>query len=106
VASFSTPAGLPIGLWFGTGPQAVAIVLHLPKGQVELQSEGGARVRVPLSRAGQRRWELALAVLARETRTGPEEFYRQMTPPDRAPAEEAAAPDSASPPRDDLPGPR
>lgn len=105
-ASFAVPAELPIGLWFGTGARAVAVVLHLPEGEVELQSEGAARVRVPLSLAGQRRWEAALAALARETHTPPEEFYRQMTPFERAPAEEKASPDSASRPRDGLPGPR
>jgi hypothetical protein len=99
VSSFQAPAGLPIGLWFGSGPQAVAVVLHLPEGEVELQREGEARVRVPLSRAGQRRWELALLTLARETRTSPEEFYRQMTPPDRVHAEPPASPDTASSPK-------
>ncbi len=98
-ASFATPAGLPIGLWFGAGPQAVAAVLHLPEGEIELQREGEARVRVPLSRTGQHRWELALDLLARETRTPPAEFYRQMTPADRAQAEEAASPDTASSPK-------
>lgn len=101
-ASFETPVALPLGLHFGEGIAAVTVVLHLPEGVVELQAEGVPRVRVPLSRTGQQRWETALTALARQSRTTMDEFYRQMAPPDRPPATPlapAAPADTASAPR-------
>jgi hypothetical protein len=84
-AMFQAPEGLPIGLYF-TGPRgALAVVLRLPEGEVQLRVEGDSLVRVPLSRAGQRRWEEALRLLSLETRTSPAEFYEQMQPPERVP---------------------
>ena len=80
-ATFQTPGALQIGLLFASHGSAVAVVLHLPDGRVELQLEGGVHTSAPLSQAGQRRWEEALELLARETRTSPEEFYEQMLPP-------------------------
>lgn len=105
MAFFDLDASLPIGIHFGTGAQAVTVVLHLPDAAVEIQAEGGARVLAPLSRLGQRRWELALAALARETGTSAEQFYAQMAPPVHSPPGETAAPDSTAPP-DSTPPPR
>ncbi len=105
-ARFETPDGLPIGLLFAGNRGAVAVVLHLPEGAVELQLEGSAHTTAPMSKAGQRRWELALALLSRETRTSPSEFYEQMLPPGRAPAAPAPAADTASAPRDEPRPPR
>ena len=100
-SDFKTPPGLPIGLLFNGSRGAVAVVLHLPEGEVELQLEGSVHTSAPLSRAGQRRWEQALTLLARETRTSPREFYEQMLPPARVPSPDAPPADSASAPRDD-----
>ena len=105
-AAFETPQGLPIGLLFAGHRGAVAVVLHLPEGAVELQLEGSAHTTAPLSRAGQRRWELALALLARETRTSLEEFYDQMLPPGRQPVAPKPTADTSSTPRDEPPPPR
>jgi hypothetical protein len=115
LATFQTPGWLQIGFLFGSGGGAVAAVLHLPEGEVELQREGDARTSAPLSRVGQRRWEEALRLLERETGASPEEFYRQMLPPAaaapgprdsaRAP-EQSEPPDSARAPRDEAHAPR
>lgn len=105
-SEFATPEGLPIGLLFSGSQGAVAVVLHLPEGRVELQLEGGVRTSAPLSRAGQRRWELALTLLARVTRTSPEEFYEQMLPPGRVPPAPVPVADTVVVPRDGLPRPR
>lgn len=115
LATFKTPGWLQIGFLFGSGGGAVAAVLHLPEGEVELQREGEARTRAPLSQVGQRRWEEALRLLERETGASPEEFYRQMLPPaaaavgprdsTRAP-ERSEAPDSTRGSRDEAHAPR
>ena len=115
VATFQTPGSLQIGFLFGSGAGAVAAVLHLPEGEIELQREGEPRASAPLSQVGQRRWEEALRLLERETRASPEEFYRQMLPPAvvapgprdsaRAP-ERSQAPDSSRGPRDEAHAPR
>ena len=101
-ATFSTPGALQIGLLFASHGSAVTVVMHLPEGLVELRLEGGAHTSAPLSQAGQRRWEAALTLLSRETRTSPDEFYEQMLPPPAAspPAGDSArAPDSSRAPR-------
>ena len=104
-AVFRTPEGLPIGLYF-TGPRgAVALVLRLPEGEAQLQVEGDTLVRVPLSRAGQRRWELALRLLAQETRTSPEEFYEQMLPLGRVPPAREEPADTTSAQGGEKPAP-
>ncbi len=105
-SEFVTPEGLPIGLLFAGSQGAAAVVLHLPEGHVEIQLEGGVHTSAPLSRLGQRRWELALRLLARETRTSPDQFYEQMLPPGRVPPAADPAADTAAAPRDDLPRPR
>ncbi len=107
-ASFRAPEGLPIGLYFSGPRGAVALVLRLPEGEVEIQREGDPLTRVPLSRSGQNRWEAALALLARETRTGPQEFYEQMLPPDRVPPGQAEPADTTGAPggEDVAPGRR
>lgn len=78
--TFRTPGPLAVGLLFASRASAVAVVLHLPEGRVEIQLEGGVHASAPLSQAGQRRWEEALSLLARETHASPEEFYEQMRP--------------------------
>ncbi len=115
LATFQTPGWLQIGFLFGSGGGAVAAVLHLPEGEVELQREGDPRTSAPLSQVGQRRWEEALRLLERETGASPEEFYRQMLPPavvtpgprdsTRAP-ERSSAPDSSRSTRDEAHAPR
>lgn len=108
-AEFQTPESLQIGLLFASSRMAVAAVLHLPEGVVEMQLEGGVHSSAPLSKAGQRRWEHALELLALQTRTSPDEFYEQMLPPlHMAPdsADRSRAPDSAGGPRDRVPDPR
>lgn len=109
-ATFHTPGALQVGLLFASQASAVAVVLHLPDGRVELQLEGGVHTSAPLSKAGQRRWEEALAQLARDTRTSPDEFYEQMLPPATVPVpprDSAAAPDSSQgTPRDASHAPR
>jgi len=82
-AAFETPEGLRVGLLFSGPSGAVAAVVRLPEGELEMQRVGGARTRVPLSRTGQRRWERALDLLARQTHADRDEFYRQMLPPDQ-----------------------
>ena len=59
-ATFRTPGALQIGLLFASHGSAIAAVLHLPEGRVELQLEGGVHTSASLSPAGQRRWEEAL----------------------------------------------
>ena len=105
-ATLVTPGRLAIGMLFASGRTAVAVVLHLPEGQVEIQLEGGVHTIAPLSRAGQRRWEEALLLLSRETRTSPEEFYQQMMPPPPVPPAAEPVPDTAGAPRDGVPPPR
>lgn len=109
-ATIHTPGELQIGFLFASPRSAVAVVLHLPEGMVELQLEGGVHASAPLSPAGQRRWEEALASLARTTRTSPTEFYEQMLPPSAtplAPPDPAAAADSSrNPPRESSRAPR
>lgn len=109
-AAFHTPGELQIGFLFASSASAVAVVLHLPEGRVELQLEGGVHASAPLSPAGQRRWEEALASLARTTRTSPTEFYEQMLPPMASPPEPpdsaAAADSSRNPPRESSRVPR
>lgn len=114
-ATFHPPGALQIGLLFTSHGSPVVAVLHLPEGTVELQIEGGERVSAPLSQAGQRRWEEALLLLARDTRASPDEFYEQMLPPapghppevgTPAPHDTAVAPDSVRAPRDDANAPR
>ncbi len=106
-ASVRTPGALAVGMLFASGRTAVAVVLHLPGGQVELQLEGGAHTTAPLSQAGQRRWEEALILLARETRTSPAEFYEQMLPPRHViPVAEHAPDDSTAGRRDEPQPPR
>jgi hypothetical protein len=109
-ATIHTPGELQIGFLFASSGSAVAVVLHLPEGMVELQLEGGVHASAPLSPAGQRRWEEALASLARTTRTSPTEFYEQMVPPSAtppAPPDSAAAADSSrNPPRESSRAPR
>jgi hypothetical protein len=105
-ATFHTPGQLQIGFLFASPASAVAVVLHLPEGIVELQLDGGVHASAPLSPAGQRRWEEALASLARTTRTSPAEFYEQMLPPAAtppAPPDSAAAGDSSRIPRREPP---
>ena len=79
-ATFEMESGLPIGFLFGTGTQAVAVVLHLPEGVVEMQTEGGDRSSGTLSQAGQRRWDEAVRRLAGASRATPAQFYAQMRP--------------------------
>lgn len=105
-ATFETPGSLAIGLLFASGRAAIAAVLHLPEGMVELQLEGGVHTLAPLSQAGQRRWQEVLLLFARETHTSPEEFYEQMLPPVHIDPATPAEPDSTSPPRDGEPAPR
>lgn len=108
-ATFHTPGPLAVGLLFASHGRAVGVVLHLPEGQVEIQLEGGVHTIAPLSQAGQRRWEEALLLLARETRTSPADFYEQMLPPawvPPAPDSGALAPDSVRTPRDEARPPR
>jgi hypothetical protein len=107
-ATFQTPGALQIGLLFASHGSAVAVVLHLPDGRVEIQLEGGVHTSAPLSQAGQRRWEEALQLLARETRTSPQEFYEQMLPPavvqpgtSGSPATQDTTADSTRTPRDE-----
>jgi hypothetical protein len=105
-ATFETPGALAVGLLFASRGGAVAVALHLPEGVVEVQLAGGVHTRAPLSQTGQRRWEEALQLLARETGTSAQEFYEQMLPPVQvAPEPDAApaAPDSVNAPR---PAPR
>ena len=103
---FPAPAGLPIGIYFVGSRGSVAAVLRLPEGEVELQVEGGEILRVPLSRAGQGRWEQALRSLAKETNTSPAEFYEQMLPPDRVPPVRDQPADTTGAPRDSGRAPR
>jgi hypothetical protein len=109
-ATFHTPGALQIGFLFASQASAVAVVLHLPEGRVEVQLEGGVHTSAPLSRAGQRHWEEALAQLAHETHTSPDDFYEQMLPPATvppAPRDSAIAPDSSrDTPRDSSHAPR
>ena len=105
-ATIETPGPLAIGLLFASGRQAVAVVVHLPEGMIELQLEGGVHTLAPLSQAGQRRWQEVLLLLARETRTSPEEFYEQMLPPVHIDPATPAELDSTGPPRDGEPAPR
>lgn len=105
-ATIETPGPLAIGLLFASGRAAIAVVLHLPEGMVELQLEGGVHTTAPLSQVGQRRWQEVLLLLARETRTSPEEFYEQMRPPVHIDPATPAELDSTGPPRDGAPAPR
>ena len=84
-ATFAVDPPVQIGFLFGTGVNAVAVVLHLPEGLVEMQVEGGERSNGTLSQAGQRRWELAVRLLAEADRSTAEEFYVQMRPPETPP---------------------
>src|SRR5262245_57216628 len=95
---FPAPEGLPIGIYFVGSRGSVAAVFRLPEGEVELQVEGGEILRLPLSRAGQGRWEQALRALAKETRASPAEFYEQMLPPDRVPPMRDAPADTTGAP--------
>ena len=103
---FEVPAPLALGFQFASRRSTMAVVLHLPECAVELQLEGGVHARVYLSATGRRRWQEAIRLLARETRTSPEEFYEQMQPPVRVEPAPGALPDSAGPPRDEVPAPR
>ncbi|MEQ1831705.1 MAG: hypothetical protein ABL977_01535, partial [Candidatus Eisenbacteria bacterium] len=100
----STP--LALGFQFASRRSAVAAVLHLPEGAVELQLEGGLHVRAFLSAAGRRRWQQAVQLLARQTHTSPDEFYEQMQPPVHVEPVAPAELDSAGPPRDGATAPR
>jgi hypothetical protein len=105
-AAFRAPGALQIGLLFASHAGAVSVVLHLPEGRAEFQPEGGARTSAPLSRAGQRRWEEALALLSRQTHSSADEFYEQMLPPAAVPPgprDSVIAPDSSSQPPGDAP---
>jgi hypothetical protein len=112
-ATFHTPGALQIGLLFASHASAVAVVLHLPEGRVEIQLEGGVHTSAALSPAGQRRWEEALLLLARGTGTSPEEFYEQMLPPAFVPpgprdstSGRDSSRDSSRVPRDEAHAPR
>jgi hypothetical protein len=108
-ATFETPGALAVGLLFASRGSAVAVALHLPEGVVEIQLAGGVHASAPLSQAGQRRWEEALRLLARETGTSPLEFYEQMLPPTQvspAPDPAKVTPDSLRAPRDASRRPR
>ena len=104
-SSLVTPGPLAVGMMFSSGRGAIVVVLHLPEGRVDLQLEGGTLATAPLSAAGKRRWNAALALLTGETHSDPREFYRQMLPPPAAPAPAPPA-DSADTSRDGVQAPR
>jgi len=83
-ATFEMAPGVRVGFLFGTGAHAVAAVLRLPEGVVEMQVEGGERSSGTLSQAGQRRWDQAVRLLARASHGTPDDFYAQMRPVETA----------------------